>query len=218
MGLVRRSESESAVEAAWRAANPPEERRRRVRDVPALVVQLNGDDPEARRRAALDLGVAEDGAPALVARVSVETDPAVRDAVLTQLSRLDTPQVATGLLPHLRSDDAALRNAVVTALSSMPRSAPALVPNLLVDPDPDVRILTVMVIAGLRVPDVEEWLSSLIERDEHPNVVAAAVSELVPLAGPEAVDLLESLPARFPGDPFLAFTVRTAVARLRSAA
>ena len=218
MGLVRRSETESAAQAAWEENNPPEERRGRNRDLPALVVQLNGGDSEARRRAALDLGEHADGGAALVARVSVETDPAVRDAVLTQLSRLDTVEVATGLLPHLSSDDAALRNAVVTALAAMPTAMPGIVPSLLVDPDPDVRILTIMVVAALRVPEVEEWLSWLITNDAHANVVACAVSELVPLAGPEAIDVLEGVPARFPADPFLGYTVKTAVARLRSAA
>ena len=218
MGLVRRSESESAAQAAWVEANPPANRRARVRDVPGLVAQLHWDDPEARRRAALDLGEQPDGAAALVARVGVETDPAVRDAVLTQLARLDLPEVATGLLPHLSSDDAALRNAVVSALAAMPRSVPALVPSLVANPDPDVRILSIMVIAGLRVPQVEGWLCEVIEGDLHANVVAAAVSELVPLAGPEAVEVLEGVPARFPDDAFLAFTVNAAVKRLRSAA
>lgn len=218
MGLVRRSESESAAQAAWAAANPPENRRTRVRDVPGLVAQLHWDDPEARRRAALDLGEHPDGAAALVARVGVETDPAVRDAVLTQLARLDLPEVATGLLPYLASDDAPLRNAVVSALAAMPASVPALVPSLLGNPDPDVRILSIMVVAGLRVPQVEGWLCQIIENDWHANVVAAAVNELVPLAGPEAIEVLDGVPSRFPDDPFLAFTVSAAVKRLRSAA
>lgn len=217
MGLVRRSEAESVVEAAWQAEHP-DNRRRRSRDVPGLVVQLNGDDPEARRRAALDLGLEADGGAALVARVGVETDPTVRDAILTQIAKLDTPEVAAGLLPYLGSDDAPLRNAVVSALAAMPASVPAFVPSLLADPDPDVRILSIMVVAGLRVPQVEAWLCQLIESDDHANVVAAAVSELVPLAGPEAIAVLESAPSRFPGDPFLAYTVSSAVARLRSAA
>jgi len=227
MGLVRRAVAPAegaadtvaglTLEGAGAGEGQPDRRHRR-RDVPGLVAGLNAADPETRRRAAVDLADEPDGVPALVARVGVERDPAVRDTVLTQLARLDSPEVATGLVPHLGSDDAGLRNAVVVAMAQMPRSVPPLVPGLLADPDPDVRILTIMMMAGLRVAELEGWLVGVLEHDTHTNVVASAVSELVPIAGPEAVDVLEAVPARFPDDPFLAFTVRAALARLRGAA
>ncbi|GAA0709163.1 HEAT repeat domain-containing protein [Dactylosporangium roseum] len=202
MGLVRRDST-----AAPRDTDP-----RTLRE------RLTDTDADVRRRAALGLGGAAEAVPDLLARVPVETDPAVRDAVLTTLAALDHADVAAGLAAHLASDDAALRTAVAGALATMPASVPALLPRLLADPDHHVRIMTAMVLADLPHPGAEEWLTGIVASDPHPNVVAAAVDALLPMAGPGHVPVLESARARFPGDPFLRFTVDAALPSLREAA
>nr|BFE59870.1 hypothetical protein GCM10020063_043960 [Dactylosporangium thailandense] len=201
MGLVRRQAAD--------APPPAEEGTARQR--------LEDADPERRRRAALDLEGDAVAAPALLARVPAEPDPAVRDAVLTTLAALDHADVAAGLAPHLRSDDAALRTAVAGALAAMPASVPALLPTLLADPDHDVRIMTAMILADLPHPGAAEWLAEIVAADPHPNVAAAAIDALLPMAGPEHADVLRAARDRFPDDPFLRFTVDAALPDLQEA-
>ena len=175
---------------------------------------LDSPDPERRRKAALCLDGVAEAVPALFDRLAVETEPAVRDALLTPLAGQDTDAVAIGLAGHLASEDPGLRTAVAEAMAAMPESVPVLMPDLLTDPDHDVRILTVMVLANLQHSEVDSWLVAMIRDDPHPNVVTAAIGALLPSAGAEHATLLQDALRRFPDDPFLCFIVKTAMPRL----
>ena len=206
MALVRLAPADAA---APNGIDPPGER-----DLDALLAQLVADDPERRRHAVIDLADADGALPALLGRVGVETDRSVREAICTQLARHDVPLVVDSLVAHLASDDAGLRNAVAEVLAKTPRSTAARVPQLLADPDPDVRILTVMVLGTLRLAEVEGWLADLARSDEHPNVVAAAIGELTAIAGDRCEPVLNAVRRRFPDDPFIAFAVNRALSDL----
>lgn len=184
-----------------------------------LVARLDDAAPDSRRRAALDLDLdgVSDAVPALLRRLSIETETAVRDAILTTLATCDTDAVAGALSAYLHSDDAAVRTAVAGTLATMPRSVPAQLPALLDDADHDVRIMTAMVLADLPHPDASTWLERMIRDDPHPNVVAAAIDALLPMAGPEHVPLLQEARARFADDPFLHFTIDAALPALQEA-
>ena len=201
MGLVRRQSS--GTDATTAATEPSD-----------LLAQVADADPDRRREAALGLDGHADAIPVLVRRLGVETEPAVRDAVLTTLAAHDTPAVATALAGHLASDDAGLRTAVAEALATMRASVPALMPALSTDPDHDVRIMAAMVLADLPHPQAQTWLVEMIDRDPHPNVVAAAIDALLPSAGPEHLALLRRAADRFPDDPFLRFTIDALLPRL----
>ena len=203
MGLVRRNAEPEPPEAAAEAPS-----------VETLLEQLEDLEPECRREAALGLDGVARAVPALLRRAGVETEPAVRDAVLTTLAAQDTEPVASGLAEFLASDDAGLRTAAAEAMATMPRSVPALVPALIADPDHDVRVMTAMVLADLHHPESQSWLATMISNDPHPNVVTSAIDALLPSAGPEHVPLLEAAMRRFPDDPFLRFTVEKAMPRL----
>ncbi|WP_250031713.1 HEAT repeat domain-containing protein [Paractinoplanes maris] len=198
MGLVRRN------------APPPEETAAPP-TTGTLMRQLDDADPDCRREAALGLGGVAEAVPALLRRVAAETDPLVRDAVLTTLAAHDTAAVATGLGGHLASDDAGLRTAAAEALATMPVSVPAIIPGLLADPDHDVRVMTAMVLADLPHPGSQTWLAQMIAEDDHPNVVTAAIDALLPSLELEHHDLLRAAVQRFPDDPFLRFTVEAAL-------
>jgi len=204
MGLVKRVG----------AASADLDRRSRARDVAGLMAGLADDDADVRRWSALDLAHHPEATGALVGRLEVEADRAVRDAVLTTLAGFDSLEAAAGLAPHLRSEDAALRTAVVSALAGMPTAAPSVVPALLDDADPDVRILTVMVLGQLRAQQVPGWLLEVLRTDEHPNVCAAALAELAELVEPSMAGVVAAVAARFPDDPFLAFTADALLDRL----
>ncbi|MEU4420352.1 HEAT repeat domain-containing protein [Actinoplanes sp. NPDC024001] len=208
MGLVRKQAPQQPEEVL-----PPEKP-----SVESLLRQLDDADPDCRREAALGLvGVAE-AVPALLARVAVETETNVRDAVLTTLAAHDTETVAGGLAVHLASDDAALRTSVAEALATMRGSVLSLMPSLLAAPDHDVRVMTAMVLADLAHPDAPVWLTRMIAEDPHPNVVTAAIDALLPAATAEHAAVLEAAVQRFPDDPFLRFTVQAALPRLTGTA
>ncbi|GIF05866.1 HEAT repeat domain-containing protein [Actinoplanes siamensis] len=197
MGLVRKQQPEPETA-------PP-------LDTGELIRKLDDPDPEQRREAALELAGEPDAVPELLARVGLETQPRVRDAMLTTLAGHDTEAVAAGLAVHLASDEAGLRTAVAEALATMPLSVPGLLPDLLAAPDHDVRVMTAMVLADLPTPEARSWLVRMITDDTHPNVVTAAIDALLPAATAEHVPVLEAAARRFPDDPFLQFTVRAAL-------
>lgn len=207
MGLVRKQ-----------APQQPQETAPERRSAETLLQRLNDPDTDLRREAALGLeGVAE-AVPALLARVGVEEDARVLESILTTLAAHDTGQVAGSLAVHLASDEAALRMAVVAALATMPVSVPDLLPALLAAPDHDVRVMTALILADLPHPEAHGWLLLMIEDDPHPNVVSSAVDALLPSATADDIPLLERAAGRFPDDPFLRFTVQTALPRLAGTA
>ena len=176
-----------------------------------LLSQLGDDDPDVRRAAVLGIADNPLALTALAERVGVEHDHIVREALCSQLARHDVPEVVDIVIGHLASDNAALRNDVVELLARLPISTARRVPALLADPDPDVRLLAVMVLSGLRSPEVETWLSELVRHDLNANVVASAIGELVALAGKRSWATLIAARERFPDDPFIAFSVSRVV-------
>ncbi|BAI76173.1 armadillo-like helical protein (plasmid) [Azospirillum sp. B510] len=182
------------------------------------------EDPESsvRRDAAHALGHGTAGAPppgaeaALARRLAVEGDAGVREAILTALARIATPDAAAALVPFLDREDAALRNAALESLQQMPAAvaAPALLP-LLDHADPDLRIFAVQGLGGLAHPARAEWLARVMEGDRDVNVGLAAVEALAEAGSPEALSSLEGLARRFPDDAFVAFAVDAARSSFR---
>jgi HEAT repeat protein len=207
MGLVRKQTPQQ-----------PEEVRPEPPDVTTLLSQLDDPDPDCRREAALGLVDVAEAVPVLLARVGSEEDPRVLESILTTLASRDTEEVAGGLAVHLASDEAALRTAAAAALATMPRSVPALLPDLLAAPDHDVRVMTAMVLADLPHPEAHDWLVRMIREDPHPNVVTGAIDAMLPSATTEDAPLLRDAVQRFPDDPFLRFTVNAALPRLTGTA
>ncbi|HYD29314.1 MAG TPA: HEAT repeat domain-containing protein [Azospirillaceae bacterium] len=180
--------------------------------VPAA--RLDAADPTERRRAALDRAYPDGPAADLCRRLPVENEPAVREAILTALMTIGGPQAVDGLLPLLRSEDAALRNGAIEALQKMDRDVVPHVENLFADPDSDVRIFAVNIVEALRHPLAPAWLFRLVQFERHINVCAAAVDALAEIGTPDMVPALETLTDRFPNQPFLHFAVRLAIRRI----
>jgi HEAT repeat protein len=157
---------------------------------------------------------AEDAMQLLAEHVAIEQDAVVREAMLTALVGCHDVAAARILTALLRGEDAALRNAVADTLGRMPAAA-AIIEELLVDQDPDVRVMTVMLLRSLQLPAVPQWLLAVVERDTDANVVGGALGELAEVGDASMISVLERTPARFPGDPFIAFSAAVAVARLR---
>jgi HEAT repeat protein len=199
-----------------RAAEPVEagerEGGRRCAD---LAAGLDDESPEARRRAARELALCPEAAPALAARIKTEKDASVREAIFTSLVRIGDPSSVGELVECLRSDDAFLRNEAVDAMRQLPDEVAPIMGDLLRDHDPDTRILAVNILESFRHPDVEAWLIEVIASDPHVNVCATAADLLVELGTDAAIDALEGLKLRFADEPFIRFSVDIALKRIR---
>lgn len=181
-----------------------------------LVNQLFQSDPQVRRCAAIGLRGHLQRAPDLLRALLAEADAQVRSALLASLSTMPCDAVVQGLRPLLQSDDASLRNGAMDVLAQMPQVLAPHVQGLLLDPDPDVRLLTLQLLSELAHPEVRHWLCRVLERDDNLNVVASAVEVMAEVGQPQDVPLLEATLARFGGDSFLAFTIDIAISRMEA--
>lgn len=205
MPLIRRQED---------ANQPAEERREKARDREGLIQQLADARAVARRRAARELAGDETAVDALCDALECETDEGCRHAQLTAMLMCGGNRVHERLLPLLRSEDAGLRNGAIEVLQDMPRLAGEYMDNLLADPDSDVRIFAVNILASLADERVTAWLHQVLRHDRHVNVCAAAVDVLAEVGDTDSLPALASVKERFPGEPFIRFAVETAERRI----
>ncbi len=192
-----------------------EEKRLQERSLPQLLEQLNDPLANRRRRAALDLGKHEDAADALCNLLHSEEDPAVVEAIFTSLIRMGGQQAVEGMMPFLRSEDAALRNHAVEALQQLPDDVGPYMQLMLEDNDSDVRIFAINVLSNLHHPMAHVWLEDVVENDENINVCGTAVDVLAEIGTEEQIPLLEKLPERFDNNSFIQFAVDMAIERIR---
>lgn len=183
-------------------------------DLAGLKAALAAPEAGERRRAARELGAFPEAGPLLCAHLAREPAASVRAVILTTLIRLKSPAVVEGLLPLLRSEDSALRNAAIEALQEMPMEVEPHVADLLADPDSDVRILAVNMLSLLPHPKAPDWLAEVVAREAHINVCAAAVDGLAEIGNERAIAPLQALAACFPEVPFIRFAAAAAIRRI----
>jgi hypothetical protein len=171
--------------------------------------------PEAEvRRAAVRRAARLGAAAELADGLDGESDHGIREMRLTALARIGGPAAAKPLVELLRSEDALLRNSVLEALQGMGEAIIPQIEGLLDDADSDVRIFAVNILQSLRSPRAPELALKVMARDPHANVCAAAVDVLAETGRPEMAEALRAVTQRFPGDPFLRFSVRAALRRM----
>jgi HEAT repeat protein len=204
MALIKSSHSADS-------ANPAREQER---DCASLVSNLNNPSAVTRRWAARDLVECPDSSVALVARLGVETEPSVREVILTTLTRLGDGVAVAGLVQSMRSEDAALRNEAIEAMKQLPDAVAPIMRNLLNDESSDMRIFAVNILESLKHPDVELWLREVIDNDAHVNVCATAVDLLGEVGSQEALESLRHLKQRFAAEPYIQFAADLAIKRI----
>jgi HEAT repeat protein len=184
----------------------------------AAADKLRSGTSDERWAAARDLAEQPGGVDVLADALSAETDPRVREAILTGLARIGTPRSAAAITPLIHSDDASLRTEAIDALRLMPAALAAVLEALLSDADSDVRLLACDLARQLPAQAATEILSDLLARETEANVCAAAVEVLAESGGPEALPALAACAERFAGVPFLAFSLKVAGDRIRAQA
>lgn len=176
---------------------------------------LRQGDAQERWRAARALLSMPGGATVVGAALAGESDVRVREVIFTGLARSPTVEGVEILLALLRSDDVGLRTGALDAMRAMPELIAVRLPALLSDPDPDVRLLSCELARGLSAGEATRLMCGLLEREDQPNVCAAAVDVLAEIGEPQALPVLEHCAERFAASPFLAFAIEIAVSRLR---
>ncbi len=205
MALIRSTPSERTERVS----------RKQERDCDNLARSLDDASAEVRRWAARDLADCPGSSAVLVARLARESDAAVREVILTTLTRLGDSTAVTGLVQCMRSEDAALRNEAIEAMKLLPDAVAPIMRELLADPDSDMRIFAVNILESLKHPDVELWLREVIERDPHINVCATAVDLLGEVGSSAALTSLQQLKARFADQAYIAFAADLAIKRIQ---
>jgi HEAT repeat protein len=182
------------------------------------VAALNSPDVETRWHAARALAAHPGAVPALADALANEQAPRVREAIITALMRIGNGASVEALLPYLRSDDAAARGAAIDALQALPQAVAPFLSVLLADTDADVRILATELARNMPAGEATQLLATLIEREAHPNVCAAAVDVLAELGTADALPALRKCADRFAATPFVPFAVSVAIARISGSA
>jgi HEAT repeat protein len=175
---------------------------------------LDSPDADSRWTAARALAGQADAVPALAVAIAREPIPRVREAMMTALIRIGNAASLEVLLPYLRSQDASVRAAAIEALQALPDAIAPFMAPLLNDGDSDVRLLATELARNMEASEATRLLCELIEREQHPNVCAAAIDVLTEVGTPDALPTLDRCAARFAATPFLPFAVSVAMSRI----
>lgn len=209
MGLKRKPDDATASISApapdERAANADE-----------AIRTLRIGTPTEKRMAVRVLAAQSNGVETLLTHLEHETDHSVQEAIFTAFEVKGGKQIAHGLVGMLRTENAWLRNAAIETLSKLPDAVATVVPALLNDSDPDVRIFTVNMLGELAHPDVARWLSDVMRHEDEINVVAAAIEVLAEVGSSSDLPLLARAVQRFESDPFIAFAADMARQRIEA--
>ncbi len=175
---------------------------------------LDSPDADTRWTAARGLSGNADAVAALAAALAREPVPRVREAIMTALMRTGNAASVEAMLPYLRSQDAGLRAAAIEALQALPEAITPFMAPLLSDGDSDVRLLATELARNMSASDATRLLCGLIEREQHPNVCAAAIDVLTEVGTAQALPALEKCAVRFAATPFLPFAISVVIARI----
>lgn len=165
---------------------------------------LNGGDAQAVR--------------ALVSALPSEPDARVREAILTGLARAGSVEAIDAVLPLLRSDDAERRTAALDALRAMSGAVAPRLPQLLQDPDSDVRLLACELARQTPSGEAQDLLCGLLDREPEVNVCAAAVEVLAEVGDEGALPALLRCAERQKAAPFLGYAIKAATQRIAAQA
>lgn len=177
---------------------------------------INHIDDLRRREAAFALYGREAAVTVLTQRLIVESNVAVRDALVSTLVSIASPEVIDFFIRKIRSDDARRRSEAVMALQQMPEQSATKIRALLSDPDSDVRIMAVDIIRLLPIADAAEWLGTLLQTEKHANVIGAALDRLSEIGRPADVKAIEAVAQRFTSDAFIRFAAEHAARRIKA--
>jgi hypothetical protein len=161
---------------------------------------------QERRAAAAELGGRGEGANELAARLPVEKERLVREAIGSALLRNSSQNSAVAIAPLLSADDATLRNEARELLHSLP-NAEMVAEVLLRAADPDVRMFAIEILCQRTKSIGAHRIASVLRAENDVNVVAHGVEQLGLVGTAEDLPCLDEIRRRFPAEDYLCFTI-----------
>jgi HEAT repeat protein len=183
-------------------------------DTSAVLKSLGSPDADLRWAAAREAVNVPGGGAALAAALPTEVDPRVREAMLTSLAQIGTPEAVDAITALLRADNASLRTGALDTLRIVAAQVHDFIPRLLSDRDVDVRILSCELARSLDDAEATRLMCGLLAIEPQANVCAAAVDVLAEVGTVDALPALRDCALRFRDSPFLVFAIKVVVDRL----
>ncbi len=128
---------------------------------------------------------------------------------------LADPAALQDFVTAIENADAAMRSRLAGNLKTRSLDLAPLLGLLLTHREANLRLFGIGLLEFRRVPDVEQQLIDLIERDEDLRVCASALDLLCEVGTEAALEPLEHLKARFAPDAYIQFAVALAIDRIR---
>lgn len=147
-----------------------------------------------------------------LARLEMEQDGRLQQTLLNHLIPGLKEDELVWLMTLLQSSNASLRNQVIDGLAQIRdgRLAETLSMKLteqLHAPDPDVRVLTLNLVAALHWQSLADTVGLIVSEDCDLNVCMTAVETLLVLDARQQWPRIAGLVERFPDRPFVQFTL-----------
>jgi len=114
----------------------------------------------------------------------------------------------------LKSDNAYLRNAVITFLQEYGADAKEFILKLMEDKDKDIRIFAINILGDVRFEDSVDMLRHFIVKENDVNALMTAVDYLGEIGDKNDIDLLNAIAQDNKDDEYIQFGIKMAVNRI----
>ena len=114
----------------------------------------------------------------------------------------------------LKSDNAYLRNAVITFLQDYGKDAKEFILQLMDDKDEDIRIFAINILGDVRFVDSVEMLRHFIAKESDVNALMTAVDYLGEIGDERDIELLEAIKKDNADDSYVIFGADMAIKRI----
>lgn len=115
----------------------------------------------------------------------------------------------------LKSDNAYLRNAVITFLQEYGAEAKEFIKHLMEDRDKDIRIFAINILGDVRYEDSVDMLRHFIVKEEDVNALMTAVDYMGEIGDIQDVELLEAIKKDRKDDEYVKFGIEMAISRIK---
>ena len=115
----------------------------------------------------------------------------------------------------LKSDNAYLRNAVITFLQEYGDEAKEFILKLMDDEDKDIRIFAINILGDVKYEESVDMLRRFIVKEEDVNALMTAIDYLGEIGESQDIELLEAIKKDRADDAYVQFGIDMAISRIK---
>lgn len=153
----------------------------------------------------------------LVKKLEDETNEALIDSLLLEGFKREKFEFIQVMADLISSEIPKVRNRSLELLSQKPEMALPIMPELLRNPDKDVRILSANMMNYMPSEQITPILLSVLEQEEEVNVVAQLLDTLKGVVSEEMLPDLINIKERFVDEPYIGFVTDQLIDLLKNA-